>query len=332
MSEIRLNLVTGEWVIIASERAGRPDELARHREKSSLPAYQPGCPFCPGQEAQTPGETYRLVDAAGAWAVRAVPNKYSALAGEGDAHRHDEGLRTYMNGVGLHEVVIETPLHNLTTALLPADHVARILETYRTRMRCFYADSRVEHVVVFKNHGEAAGTSLAHPHSQIVGTPVVPGQVRRRIEEALRYYGDLGACLYCRLLGEEITDIRRVVAQNSSFVAFVPYAALSPFHLWIFPRRHSAHFGGISDSEIGDLAAILKEILLRLYLGLGDPDFNYVIRSLSPEEGAVKYFHWYISLVPRVSRTAGFELGTGMFINSAQPEASAALLRGVVLP
>ncbi len=330
MPEIRLNLITGEWVIIATERAKRPEEFAHGRQKSAAPAYVPACPFCPGNEAKTPAETFRVADGGG-WLVRVVPNKFSALTPDGDAVRHDNGFRTFLPGVGLHEVIVETPAHDRATALLPTAHVERILAAHRQRFAAFYRDPRIEHVVIFKNHGESAGTSLEHPHSQIVGTPVVPGQVRRRIEEALRYYGDFGACLYCRSLQEEFAEGQRIIAENASFVAFVPYAALSPFHLWVFPKRHTACFGAVTDSELADLAAILKETLLRIHVGLDDPDFNYVVRSLSPEEAAVKYFHWYVSLVPRVSRTAGFELGTGMFINTALPEASAAFLRTVDL-
>ena len=159
-------------------------------------------------------------------------------------------------------------------------------------------------MIIFKNHGEAAGTSLEHPHSQIVGMPVVPGQVRRRIEEALRYYGDIGACLYCRVLDDELADGVRVVTENASFVTFVPYAALSPFHLWIFPRRHTANFGAIRDFELADLAAILKETLQRLFSGLDDPDYNIVIRSLSPRGGRGEV----LPLVP-VAGAAGVEGG-----------------------
>jgi UDPglucose--hexose-1-phosphate uridylyltransferase len=329
MPEIRLNKVTGEWVIIATERAKRPEEFVEHREREPLPPHSPACPFCPGNEAKTPPQTFSLTDGEGRWLVRAVPNKFSALVPEGVAVRHDNGLRTHLSGVGLHEVIVECPEHDLTTALLPAVQIARILHAYRERFVAFYRDTRIEHVILFKNHGLAAGTSLEHSHSQIVGMPVVPVQTRSRIEEALRYYGDLGGCVYCRALREELADGVRVVSHNTSFVAFIPYAALSPFHIWIFPRNHCGDFGSVTDPELADLAAILKDVLLRLYRGLDNPDFNYVIRSLSPSEGSVRYFHWYLSLVPRVTRSAGFELGTGMFINTSLPEASAAFLREV---
>ncbi len=326
MAELRYNLVTGEWVIVASERAKRPEDFVHPRERKALPAWSATCPFCPGNERHTPDVALAL-PAEGPWQVRSVPNRYPALAPTGTAARQGHGYTQTVEGTGRHEVIVETPAHDQSLALLPVEGVALVLEVYRARMRALYEDPRIEHVIVFRNHGPSAGTSLEHPHSQVVGTPVVPGQVRGRLEEALRYFGDSGRCVGCHALAEELADGRRVVASSPGFVAFVPFAALSAFHLWVFPRRHSAYFGDLADSELLDLAGVLKETLLRLRLALDDPDFNLVIRSASPSERAVRYFHWYLSIVPRLSRAAGFELGTGMFINTAQPEASAAFLR-----
>jgi len=332
MPEIRSNPVTGDWVIIATERARRPEEFTQKAHRAPLPPYAPECPFCPGNEDKTPKEQFRVPSPDGGWLVRSVPNRFAALTPEGNVERHVHGFRSFLDGVGLHEVIVETPAHNLTTALLPVAHVERILEAYRHRLRAFYEDRRIEHVIVFKNYGEAAGTSLTHPHSQIVGMPVLPNQLRARLEEAVRHWGNAGECLYCRTLHEELEDGTRVVAENDSFAAFVPYAALSPFHIWFFPKQHGACFGDATDAQLADLAAVLREVLARLHAGLQDPDYNYVIRSLSPQEGSVRYFHWYISLIPRVTKSAGFELGTGMFINTALPERSAEYLRGVAIP
>jgi UDPglucose--hexose-1-phosphate uridylyltransferase len=331
MPELRHNLITGDWVILATERARRPEEFARPRQRKPVPPFLAACPFCPGNEGQTPGETFHLDDPGDGWAVRSIPNKYSALAPQDAAVRREDGIRQSLGGVGFHEVVIETPRHDITIPDLPIEHVEAVLRAFRSRFLAFYADPRIKHVIIFKNHGEAAGTSMEHPHSQIVGTPVIPRLIRIRVEEALRYYGDQGECLYCRTIREEMGGRSRVVSENERFVAFLPYAALSPFHLWIFPKRHGACFGTVPEEEMADLAAILKDTLLRVSVGLDDPDFNIVFRSLSPAEGSVKYFHWYLSLVPRVTRTAGFELGTGMFINPAFPEKSAEFLRGVAV-
>ena len=332
MPEIRHNPITGDWVIIATERAKRPEEFVRPKERKVKPSFSPDCPFCPGNEDKSPGEMFRVEGAKEGWTVRSVPNKFSALIPVGNAARIENGIRKRIDGVGLHEVIIETPDHNGSLSRLPLSQVESILLAYQSRFLAFYQDERIKHVILFKNHGEAAGTSMEHPHSQIVGTPVVPGLIRIRVEEALRYYGNFGECLYCRSLRQELADGVRVVVENSSFAAFLPYAALSPFHLWIFPKRHGACFSNIAHGELEQLAVILKEVLLRVDVGLEDPDYNVIFRSLPPEEGSVKYFHWYLSIVPRVTRAAGFELGTGMFINTALPEKSAEFLRGIRLP
>jgi UDPglucose--hexose-1-phosphate uridylyltransferase len=331
MPEIRLNSITGDWVIIAAERAKRPEEFAHKKEKKELPAHVTTCPFCAGNENQTPSETFRLTNPDETWAVRVVPNKYSALTPEGEIIKNKTDFKQYISGVGLHEVIIETPEHNSTTALLPLNHIEQILLAYKDRQLAFYEDARIEHVIIFKNHGAGAGTSLEHPHSQIVGTPVFPGQVMTRLGEAIRnyYYVDFRECIYCTYMRGEMKDGERIICENESFVAFVPYAALSPFRVWIFPKRHSACFGHITDAELTRLARTLKDVLLRLYIGLENPDFNYVIRSLSPLGSDAKYFHWYMSVIPRITQTAGFELGTGMYINTALPEESARFLREV---
>jgi len=331
MPEIRLNPITGDWVIIATERARRPEDFIRKEEKKTLPAYSPECPFCPGNEEKTPGETLRI-RAGKDWQVRVVPNKFAALSSQGEPDYRAVGLRNSLSGVGIHEVIVETPQHHMTTALLPLDHVEQILRASLDRYRTIYQDSRVRQVILFKNHGEGAGTSLEHPHSQIIGTPVISSEIRFRSERAVRYLDETGECLFCRVLKDELEEGARLVAQNSSYVAFVPFAALSPFHLWIFPRRHRSSFGAIEESELGPLAEVLRLTLAKLYYGLKNPDYNYVVRSIPGVDPKREYFHWYLSIIPRVSKAAGFELGSGMFINTALPEQSARLLRETSIP
>jgi UDPglucose--hexose-1-phosphate uridylyltransferase len=334
MSEVRFNLITGDWVVIATERAKRPEDFCRPKPKKDVPSFVATCPFCPGNEDKTPQETLAVTDSIGKWLVRAVPNKFSAFSPDTNVVRHKTDFKQSITGFGLHEVIIETPEHNMTTALLPVNHIEKILSVYKDRMIAFYEDSSIEHVIIFKNHGGGAGTSLEHAHSQIVGTPVFPGQVMTRLGEAIKYYYyvNFGECLFCSNIQGERNDGVRVIDENDSFIAYIPYGALSPFHLWIFPKRHRGCYVDITDTELSDLAAILKEILLKLCIGLDNPDYNYMIRSLSPRESGCKYFHWYVAIVPRVSQMAGFELGTGMYINTALPEVSAQFLRGVKVP
>lgn len=332
MSELRQNRITRDWVIMATERTGRPDAFAKQRKTSpSLPAYDPQCPFCPGNEHLSHLDTDRIRQES-TWKIRAVPNKYPALSSTGERIRKAEGLNRSMTGVGVHEVIIEDPRHDMSMALLSLPDVAAILTMYRMRYAAIRKDPRVEAIVIFKNHGEAAGTSIVHPHSQIAATPIVPTQIRARIEEAIRFVDDYGECLFCRTVREELEARKRIIVETSHFVAFHPYAALSPFHTWIFPKRHMPSFDDITDQEIVDLASTLKNFLGKLYHGLGNPDFNLSIRSIPTNDRNTEYFHWYMAIVPRVSKTAGFEMGSGMFINTVLPEESAAFLREIKAP
>ena len=327
MPEMRFNPITGDWVIIAPERAHRPGHQLRGSVRPSLPAVQAGCPFCPGNEAMTGAERLRIEGPQG-WQIRSVDNRFSALAPEGAVEHRGGGLRSSMSGVGRHEVIIETPEHGGFPSRRSPQAMRALMEAYHRRFVDFYRDERVRHVVLFKNHGQSAGTSLEHPHSQIVGMPVIPAQVRERLVDALRYRSDHGACLYCATLLREFQDGSRIILVNEHFVAFIPYAALSPYHLWVFPKKHRGSFAGTTPEERAALGDLLGELLRTVASRLDDCDYNYVIQSLPPTEAEVAYFHWYLALVPRVTRTAGFELGTGMYINTSSPEVSAAHLRG----
>ncbi len=339
MPEIRYNMITRQWVIIATERAQRPEQFSQKEPKKPLPEYDSRCPFCPGNEAMAPPASLELAPRGGpartgdkGWQVRVVPNKFPALAAEGELVRRQEGLKRTLTGVGIHEVIIETPAHNRTTALLSDAEVVQILDAYQQRYAAIIRDPRVAQITLFKNHGLAAGTSLEHPHSQLIGTPIIPMEVRDRMETALHFYDEQGECLFCRTLEEETTEGARVVLEGEHFTAFIPFAALSPFHTWIYPKRHSASFAAMNEAEKEDLARILRRVLRKLHDGLGNPDFNYTIRSAPHDAAAVKYYHWYLSIVPRVTRLAGFELGSGMFINVARPEDSARFLRDLPVP
>ena len=332
MPELRQNLITREWVIIATERAKRPDQFCQEKKVAiALLPHDKTCPFCPGNEEDTSRELLRICDENG-WRVRVVPNKYPALMSGLEGVRKVNGIYRSLPATGFHEVIIEHPRHDLTTALLTTEDVANILRAYRQRYSTLAQDPQLQTIIIFKNHGKGAGTSLEHPHSQLAATPIVPYQLRNRIEEAIRFFDDTGECLYCRTLQDELEAGDRIVLESEHFVTFIPYAALSPFHMWIFPRRHCSSFDTIDDREIADLAYNLKTVLAKLYYGLNNPDYNYTIRSIPMKEQETVYFHWYIAIIPRVSRAAGFELGSGMYINTALPEESAQYLRTVKIP
>jgi UDPglucose--hexose-1-phosphate uridylyltransferase len=328
MPELRQNIATREWVIIADERARRPNAFAESSDRlrtAERPPFTADCPFCIGNE-ELELEVSRL-DWDGEWQTRVVRNKYPALAEDGALTRNYDGVRRSLNGVGYHEVIVEHPQHNMTFGLMNDAEIRAVLETYLARGRGIAADPRVEQIVIFKNHGERAGASLQHPHSQIMAVPIVPGDIRQRIEEARRFFDDSGQCVFCTMLDDELRRGERIVAANEQFAAFVLYAASSPFHMWIVPRRHRASFFHLDSAELDGLASVMRDIFSRLYHRLGDPDYNIVLRSTPAKEPENNYFHWYMAVVPRLSRTAGFELGSGISINPTIPEDCAAYLR-----
>jgi UDPglucose--hexose-1-phosphate uridylyltransferase len=332
MPEIRQNIATREWVIIATERAKRPEEFVLEQREDVLkrPPYAATCPFCPGNE-ELDLERLRL-PAEGEWRARVVANRYPALQENGTLEPNFSRLGHALTGVGHHEIVVESRLHNTCPALEELDEIELTLRANRVRGLAIQHDPRIAQIIYFKNHGSSAGASLIHPHTQILALPVIPHNIEDRILTARRHLEMHGECVFCRILLEEEHEGVRVLLQSEHFSAFVPYAALSPFHVWIMPRRHCASFLEARDDELHDLACVLRDILRRVYYGLGDPDYNYVIRSAPRRDYDAAHLHWYISVIPRMTRQAGFELGSGMYINVALPEESARFLRGVALP
>lgn len=331
MPEIRFNMMTREWVVIATEKRKKPEDFIKQNGKRRLPDYYKDCPFCLGNEAMSPDELYRVKGEQG-WQVRSILNKFSVLSKDGARSRGNDGLKIKVNGVGIHELVVESPLHNTTTALMTVDHLKDVIYTYKERFSQIYSDPRIEHVIIFKNSGAKAGTAIDHPISQIVGLPIMPPQVRYRVDGSLRYFDETGDCLMCKTVKDELHDGSRMVMESEHFAAFVPYAAMSPFHIWIFPKRHSGCFMDIRHEEVADLAVNLRVVMSKLYHGLENPDLNYIVKSMKPSYSQAGFVHWYITVIPRVSRTTGFELGSGIRINPLPPESAAEFLRNVKIP
>jgi UDPglucose--hexose-1-phosphate uridylyltransferase len=262
------------------------------------------------------------------WKVRVFSNKYAALSGEGEAVRREESpLFREMEGVGAHEVIVETPIHNRTIPMMCETEVEEILVVYQARYNALREDSRIRYIILFKNHGEAAGTSLEHPHSQLIATPIAPMLSRRKYEVAIGHYDDTGRCLYCDFVEQELQKKVRVVEETDSFVVFHPFASKQPFETWIAPKVHQPSFGKVSRQELAELARTLKRTLLRLYQALGDPDYNYILHTAPVEDEEKPYFLWHIQILPRMSTIAGFELGSGISITTVSPEESAEFIR-----
>ena len=333
MSEFRQNPVTREWVIIATDRGKRPHELQRPQQTRVLPEWVETCPFCPGNESLTPPEvlSYRqngsLPDTPGWW-TRVIPNKFPALQPTGSLRRtaRDSMFRT-MEGVGRHEVVIETPKHNETIPRMTDRQVEELLLICRQRYLDLHEDPHHQIIVIFKNHGPAAGTSIEHPHCQIVASPVVPGQIQNTIDQARRHFDDQGSCVFCDVIERESRAGERVISDLGGFITIHPFASVFPFETWILPREHDASFGHIAPGDAKALGQTLKRVLLGIHQGLKDPDFNFVIHTAPCKDEREDYFHWHLQILPRLTVQAGFEFGSGMTINPVKPEDSAEFMR-----
>jgi UDPglucose--hexose-1-phosphate uridylyltransferase len=329
MSEIRQDLTTEEWVIVARERAKRPSDFVPQQVKPELPVFSTSCPFCPGNESMTPSETLAYRDReTGRWRVRAVSNKFPALNPEGSTIRKSEsGFFISMDGVGIHEVIVETSEHNKVLALQDESGVADVLRAYQERYNAIKQMPFVKLITIYKNFGPKAGTTLEHSHSQLIGTPIVPRHMRMQFDVTTRYFDSLGRCLYCDLAQHEIAAADRVIMETESYVVFHPFASHSPFETWITPKRNQASFGNIREEELADLAHVLRSILLKLYLRLNNPDYNYVINSAPVEDENKAYYSWHIRIIPRLTELVGFEIGSGINMNVAIPEETAKFMR-----
>ncbi len=263
------------------------------------------------------------------WQTRVVSNKYPALQpGSVVERRYTRGPYVALPAYGRHEVIIESSKHNRKLSNMLTGEVDTIIETYHKRYVEVMREPQNMLTLIFRNYGPRAGTSLRHPHSQLVSTPVVPRSIRWSEDEAQRYFDRWGCCLYCDVLEYEAKEKHRVLTENESFLAFVPFAAAVPCEMWIMPKQHQADFGNVEDEQKADLSGILKDCLSRLSSQLDDPDYNYIINTAARYRTGEPHLHWFLRIWPRITIPAGFEVGSGMRINTSMPENDAALLRG----
>jgi UDPglucose--hexose-1-phosphate uridylyltransferase len=326
MSTLRQDPTTRQWAVLAPRRGARPHAPVVV-PRPTLPDHDRSCPFCPGNEDQTPPEIVRRSGDDG-WSVRVVPNMFAALGGEGPAPRTGSPMFREMSGIGSHEVVIESPRHDARMDEMTQSEVATVVDVWRERYRELIARPDIRAVVVFKNFGPLAGTSLTHTHSQIVATPVYLPRLLRRLDVATRYFDEHGVCVYDELIAAERAAKVRIVDECGSFVAVEPFAANTPFETWIAPAFHQGSFGQLADEQVDDLACVLIRTLTAIRSACGDPDFNLVMYSAPTNGGhATEVFHWHIKILPKLSTPAGFEIGSAMSINTVLPEDAAERLR-----
>ena len=334
MPELRKDPITRRWVIIATERAARPTDFP---PGEPLQNHSSNCPFCEGQELRTPPEIAAIRHPGTApnspgWEVRVVANKYPALRIEGNAQVVLDGLFETMGGLGAHEVIVETPQHTLHPAtMLPSQLVAAIW-MYRERYRDLDRDERFKYLLLFRNHGRSAGASLSHPHSQLIALPIVPKRATEELEGAQDYFAREGRCVYCDILKQETERHARIVWENSEFVTFAPFASWCPFETWIVPKRHEASFGNLGDEQLSALADTMHQTLGRLYQCLSNPPYNYIIHTAPYDTRVGHFYHWHIEVIPRLSQVAGFEWGSGFYINTVPPEDASRYLRASAPP
>ncbi len=328
------------YVIIAPQRTHRPTDFIEPKPETNGEDN----PFLPGREEETMPEIYAVRDKdskanQSGWSLRVIPNKYPVLKVEGNLDREGVGVYDRLNGVGAHELVVESPDPEADLATMPHRQVVEVLKAYRERLLDLVKDRRFRYVLVFRNHGSKAGASMSHPHSQIVALPVTPQLIAMELESAGKYFEDKERCLFCDIMKHELRENRRIITESERFVAFTPYASRSPFEMCILPRTHACDFKTTTFNDLQELAGVLQDVLQRLSIGLEDPPYNLMLHNcpnLSTFEPqpvrwkTIPYdWHWHLEIVPRLGNYAGFELGTGLFINPMAPEQAAEYLRAM---
>jgi UDPglucose--hexose-1-phosphate uridylyltransferase len=331
MPQLRRDPVTGRWVIVAADRQKRPSDFRLDRP---IILGRDQCPFCPGREELTPPEILSYRQNGGAantpgWDLRVVPNKFPALQVEGALERIGDGMYDRMSGVGAHEVIIETPDHGRTLAAMSDPEIERVLWAYRERILDLKRDVRMQYIMVFKNHGAAAGATLEHTHSQLIALPIVPDFVREEVDGARRHFAVKERCVFCDVIRQDLADGSRIVVENADVVALAPYASRLAFETWLLPRRHGARFEDAPRHEYESLARALKAVLRRMDRALESPPYNLVVHTAPIFEDATDFYHWHVEIIPKLTPVAGFEWGTGFYINPTAPEEAASVLRSV---
>jgi len=339
MSRLRKDPIVGRWIIVATEHPKTPEQYSFEEPKDDVTPEE--CPFCAGNEAKTPPEIAsfrpdKTRPNTSGWWVRVIPNKYPVLQVEGTLEREGSGIYDWMNGIGAHEIIIESPEHALRLENLPESQVEKVLWAYRDRILDLERDNRLRYVLVFKNQGWTAGSVLNHAHSQIIATPVIPKYVKEKLDGTKSYFDYKERCIFCDVIRQELASSERVVEETRHFLVMVPFAPRFPFEVGIFPKKHRCSYVDVSKEEIIDFSWTLKNTLSRVGKVLNNPPYNFMLYTAPnrvPRRGHWHTlnddFHWHLVITPRITRVAGFEWGSGFYINPTPPEDAAKYLREV---
>lgn len=334
MIEIRKDPPKDEWAIIAPVRGDRPFDFTTDEEEDR--AVRENCPFCPGNEDKTPPEVYAVREGSDNdgpnWKVRVFPNKFPALDRKGTTSMIEGDIFQSMGGFGFHEVIAETPEHSVNLEDLGKERIELIIDTYLERRRELAGKPEINYVSIFRNKGKRAGASLAHPHSQILATTFVPRIPETEYRQTESFNRETGGCFYCKLVEAEQKEKERVILENDEFIAISPFWARFPFETHLIPKKHESDFSRVREDEINGLAEALKQTLTALRDELGNFPYNYSIHTtpvgeLGQYSHLKESYHWHLEIFPRLTTPAGFEWGSGNFINIVSPENAAERLR-----
>jgi UDPglucose--hexose-1-phosphate uridylyltransferase len=326
MPQLRKDPITNRWIIVNVELPQREFTTEVHVKSSKA------CPFCQGNEYMTTPEILVLGRKEGTknisnWLVRVISNKFPALRIEEKPDKLGVGVYDKIGGFGAHEVIIENPDHQKEVADLPVEHVQLVLEAYRDRCLDLRKDPRIKYILIFKNYGALAGASLEHPHSQLIALPITPSRVLSEMKGSQKYFEFTDRCIFCDMLSQEHTERKLGILSEGGFTAIAPFASRFPFETWILPDQHESSFDSLTDESLQALAKVLKTALLKLKNALKDPSYNLMIHTLPLGETHSDSYHWHIEIIPHLTQVAGFELGTGFYVNPTPPEIAAEILR-----
>ena len=327
MSELRKDPVINRWVITLDDKSFKPQTDSKI--PSNLPEKDDTCALCPGNEEKTGKTILSLNDAANKWKVRVIPNNHPYLTVETQLKKKGVGIFDVISGTGANEIIVDTPLHNADFDKMELARVADVFRAYKDRIMDLRNDTRLEYVLIFKNRGVRAGSNSCHLHSQLMALPVVPKKVIEEMDASKEYFDFKKRCVYCDLVDNELQMKDRVVKETEYFVCITPFASQTPFEMWIIPKAHASHFHKLSDVQSADMAYITKDAITRLNKALNYPSYNYMIHTTPIKQPDQDHYHWHLEIMPRVKSIAGFEWGSGFYINPTLPEEAADFMRKV---
>ena len=312
MSDLRYDILTGNTVIISENRSARPSDINQNTNDISK------CPFCPNNEESTPPH---LFSKGTPWTIRIVPNKYPALNNE--VSKNQIGLFCSENIRGNHFVIIDSDKHYNYLHNMEIEDIVSLILTYSWVIEELYKEETTKYVQIFKNYKKEGGSSLEHTHSQAVALNFIPKQVQTQLDNTEDFYKQNNTCLSCKMLEKEQECNTRIIMECGNFIAFAPYASLFPYEFCIYPKSHSSSFSNMTTEQHVSLAIMIKNLFNKLYVNLNNPAYNLYINSINTQKD---FFHWSIRVVPRVAVQAGFEISTGIMLNSISPEKTKSML------